>query len=607
MKGKGFSALFWPLIALLVFALLLWAERSGVPYNLTAEQEGFLPDAYVQTDKKEPVKDCLLIYDSAAGADLHSNIQFVLDSTCVGYDAVDAQKMEPVDPAKYRTVILALMDLDLIQQSILPILDWVEAGGQLLVAYAPDPSTTLSAISGKLGLDNTNLDYAEQTRAKLKSTLMPGGEGLEFDWGEERYGLAVRLTSDCTVHMVSMDEKQGELPMLWERPLGSGKIVVNNNDAFAFRESRGLFAAAYSLLGDVYAYPVINASMFFLDDFPAPVPMGHNEYIDKFYQMDVDSFYTNVWFPSMQNFSKQYGLKYTGMMMELYSDEVKQPFQSATDLERYRYFGNISLQDGAEIGLHGYNHMPLTLDNFDYRGMYEDYKPWNSADDITAALEEAIRFGGEVFPGTQMKTYVPPSNILSDEGRQILRDKFPQINTIASVYLPDDLSYVQEFGVGEDGIIDLPRVIAGCLLTDYDRWVALNELSFHYVNSHFMHPDDTLDPDRGAELGWGTLSANLDDYLKWLYGSAKGIRNLTAQQGAMAVQRYDNLSVTRTMLDGSYMLDIDGLYDEAWLMVRINAGIPGEVQGGTLRQVGGDLYLLHATKSRVLIDIKGGE
>ena len=34
-----------------------------------------------------------------------------------------------------------------------------------------------------------------------------------------------------------------------------------------------LFAASYSLLTDVGVYPVINGSVFYLDDFPSPVQM----------------------------------------------------------------------------------------------------------------------------------------------------------------------------------------------------------------------------------------------------------------------------------------------------------------------------------------------
>ena len=41
---------------------------------------------------------------------------------------------------------------------------------------------------------------------------------------------------------------------------------------------------------------------------------------------------------------------------------------------------------GHEIGYHGYNHMPLVLDNFDYGDEFDTYKQWESPDDIRAAM-----------------------------------------------------------------------------------------------------------------------------------------------------------------------------------------------------------------------------
>ena len=87
----------------------------------------------------------------------------------------------------------------------------------------------------------------------------------------------------------------------------------------------------------------------------------------------------------------------------------------------------------------------------------------------------------------------------------MLAEDFPQIQAVASVYLQGDLAFEQEFEVAEDGIIDTPRVISGYVLDDYMRLAAMAELNFHFVNSHFQHPDDVLDVDRGADLGWEEL------------------------------------------------------------------------------------------------------
>ena len=68
-----------------------------------------------------------------------------------------------------------------------------------------------------------------------------------------------------------------------------------------------------------------------------------------------------------------------------------------------------------------------------------------------------------------------------------------------------------------DGVVEQPRIISGCALDDYMKLAALSELNLHYINSHFTHPDDSLDPERGAELGWETLKTLFIEYLDWLY------------------------------------------------------------------------------------------
>ncbi|NIR63371.1 MAG: DUF2194 domain-containing protein, partial [candidate division Zixibacteria bacterium] len=55
----------------------------------------------------------------------------------------------------------------------------------------------------------------------------------------------------------------------------------------------------------------------------------------------------------------KYGIKYTGTILETYIDETSPPFDQTGEIARYKFFGGIILDDGGEIGLHGYNHVPL--------------------------------------------------------------------------------------------------------------------------------------------------------------------------------------------------------------------------------------------------------
>ena len=348
---------------------------------------------------------------------------------------------------------------------------------------------------------------------------------------------------------------------------------------------------------------MINGSAFYLDDFPSPVPSGDGTYVKRDYGTSIQEFYSNIWWPDMLNLASQYGLKYTGVMIENYEDKTDGEITKQTDNERFQYFGNMVLHQGGELGYHGYNHQPLCLGDTDY-GDVLPYKTWKNEKAMESAMSELMRFGKKMFPGTQMSVYVPPSNVLSEQGRKMLAQKFPQIKTIASNYFAGECAYTQEFEVADDGIVEQPRIISGAILDDYMQMAAVSELNMHFVNSHFMHPDDLLDEDRGAKLGWEKLKNRLEEYMDWLYDSAPELRNLTGSELSGAIERYGALTYEKNVTDKSVELKLNHFYDEAYLMLRFNDGIPGKVTGGELEHVTGNLYLLHAVNDEVTIEKK---
>ena len=200
-------------------------------------------------------------------------------------------------------------------------------------------------------------------------------------------------------------------------------------------------------------------------------------------------------------------------MIENYGDDTEAPPTRQRNIRQFQYYGGLLLRQGGELGFHGYNHQPLVLPETDYGDRY-DYRQWPSADAIVAAMDELTSFQKAVLPYASGSVYVPPSNILSASGRAILGSRVPQVRTIASSYLEDgtDLPYVQEFGVAEDGVVEEPRIVSGSMVGDtYMRTAALSELNLHFVSTHFMHPDDLLDVDRGAAEGWEVYKGGLED------------------------------------------------------------------------------------------------
>ena len=122
-------------------------------------------------------------------------------------------------------------------------------------------------------------------------------------------------------------------------------------DNFGFYEKafRGFFAASYSLLTDVGVYPVINGSVFYLDDFPSPVPNGDGTYIKRDYGTSIADFYTNIWWPDMIALATTHNVQYTGVIIENYEDETDGETERQDDVQRFQYFGNMILHQGGEL------------------------------------------------------------------------------------------------------------------------------------------------------------------------------------------------------------------------------------------------------------------
>lgn len=586
----------------LMMAVILFAERAGIHYQEKKRQISYIDRDRIITEKEvvsSLKKSCLVLMDSSQEESIQAWTQFrqIFMDMRVGTEVVDLQKQTLPELEAYETVTVLLKSLEPLKENVLDICSWVKEGGSVLFALTLQKETYVSMIEQKLGIISSGYQNAEVSSIYFeKDFLIGGGRSYMIT---DPFDSAWEVQLDETARVYARIGDENGMPLIWERNYGKGKFVIDN---FGLTEKavRGFYAASYSLLTDAGVYPVINGSVFYLDDFPSPVPGGDGTYVRRDYNTSIAEFYSNVWWPDMMTLAAKHGVKYTGVIIENYEDDTDGEITEQTDVQRFQYFGNMILHQGGELGYHGYNHQPLSLSNVDY-GTVLPYKTWTSLDAMEKAVDELIRFGKKMFPATELSVYVPPSNVLSEEGRKLLGEKFPEIRSIASNYFSGEFAYVQEFETAEDGIVEQPRIISGAVIDDYMQMAALSELNMHFVNSHFMHPDDLLDEDRGAALGWEKLKKRLDEYMTWLNESAEELRNLTGSELAGAVQRYGALTVDKEITEKEIRLHLGHLYDEAYLMVRINEGKPGDVTGGELVNITGNLYLLRAEESEVVI------
>ncbi len=598
------------LAIVLVFALIsavLFVELSGVRFRYAQKTLDLLPQNRVVTKAQACStleKDTLLLYSStdAASTQAYEQFEVILQDMKVGVDKVELSTAQIPDLAGYSVVIVLLSDLSYMGNNLIDLCKWVYEGGDVLLPLTLDKNAYSSAIENKIGME-ASYDYTYVDHIYIDEAFMLGG-GRSFEVPDAYESARTVQLNPKTTRVYAWVGKQGGVPLIWEANYGKGKFVVDNF-GLCDKAYRGFYAASLSLFNPVYLYPVINGSTFYLDDFPSQIPDGNSEYISRDYHTTIRDFYINIWWPSMMNLSDKYGLKYTGLAIACYDDAVDGTTDAQPDTGTFLNFGNMLLRKGGELGYHGYNHQPLAIGR-DYKGIY-DYKSWQSATAIEDAFSFLTDLCDTLFPDVPMSVYVPPSNLLAAEGRQILLREFEQIRTLSGIYFPDDVldfSLLQEFEVDRNGIVDQPRIISGCDIDDFMTMGALSELNMHYVNNHFTHPDDALDPERGAELGWAELYQRFDNYLNWLYTSAPNIRNFTGTELSAAVQRFAAVTPHTEITDHAMRVSIDHFHDNAQFLIRFNEKHPDAVSGGTLTHLTGNLYNLEATSDTVTISFK---
>ena len=171
------------------------------------------------------------------------------------------------------------------------------------------------------------------------------------------------------------------------------------------------------------------------------------------------------------------------------------------------------------------------------------YQPWDNTADMAASLKELDEIRQRLFPSVTFKTYVPPSNYLSSQGREAVKQAFQDVRVIAGTLSSEGEEGEicrQDFETGKDGIVDFPRITSGMILDDYGRFQMVNGIGLYGVMSHFIHPDDLFDAERGQGKTWQQLYESYCQMMEWYHSSYPTMRSLTADMAADALQVCEN-------------------------------------------------------------------
>lgn len=595
MKGyyrKIFIYIFCALAVAAAFTLMNSGVLVGSQTYTLQVRKSQPVDSIPQEEMEAGRRTVLALYDGEDEASLkyQRNFQRVLHRMGLQGEFLDARRKDTVSYTDYDLVAVLFSDWDgLIGEDAYRMLRYVEQGGRLFMGLMPAaPELVYRIMYRQMGVIEYG-NYVPIEGFTFAEELLAGSKGRTFQ-GESFFDTALGLQIDSTAQLYVTGLAEGrEVPVVWKNQHGQGEILVFNATAIVGDTWTGVAGGCVAtLLGD-YIYPVINTKTVFIDDFPSPMYNAESQLIEEDYNRSVREFFRDIWWPDMQSAANRYGLSYVGLFIATYDDVVDPEEFSYIGDSTEQYFGNSLLDNGFEMGAHGYNHQSLALEGQVPEEM--GYNPWAGEADMAASLSELRGIAEELFPGVKLYTYVPPSNYLSAEGRQAVKEALPDLQVISGVYTmegEEGAVYVQDYVVAEDGIVEFPRATAGMLEDPFDDFTAMNIAGLYGVYSHFIHPDDILDEERGGGKDWQGLFNDFCDKLNLITAYYPGLRPMTAAEAAQEVRAAEALDVSLTVEDGRAEGVCNGFTGEAWCYLRTEKTPAVDNESCTITPVCGD-------------------
>jgi hypothetical protein len=545
----------------------------------------------------------LIVYDPNRpfSVRMKDNVERVLAGMKKTYSTVEAgAELPKLD--RQDAVILTFSDWSLIRDRSW-LTDYAQAGGNVLLFGVPDLNDGFYSLYRQVGILEAG-EYVETKGLTLQSNVLVGYGGASFhDDSLQNAALRVKLSDKASV----LATAEGKYPLLWKTPYGNGAFLVFNGTMLQEKTSRGLIAGSIGLMLPDFVYPVINAKVMFIDDFPAPFPNGEDANISRLYHMEVRPFFKKIWWPDMSRMAREHQLRYTGALIVTYGDDVGPPFDWTRDgsVEALLTYGRDLLKGGGEIGVHGYNHQSLT--NEPNVASYFGYKVWDDPVSMRESLQSLREFVASIFPNYRLRTYVPPSNALGTEGRAILKEALPDLTNIGSLYGEDaeQISYVQELGTAGDGIFELPRISSGYDVDMFGQWTVANSVTTLGYVSHFVHPDDVLDERRNRGEAWPELLKSFDRFLTTLDQRHGWLRGTTAAEAAVEAKRWEMADPVFEHKPGQLKGYINGFSGEAYLILRTEKKM-GRLRGCQVERLDANVYLIRATEETFTIEWADG-
>lgn len=451
-----------------------------------------------------------------------------------------------------------------------------EQGRHVVVSGLPDSRLldTNRALRQSLGILEIVEDEITVDGFKLFGGFMLGGETIYDDYAQEMP--YARLDDSVTAYAVAQSEDawlqeldNEDLPaIIWRYAPDVGKVYVVNGDYLTGQMGAGLLTGFAADTESVYLYPVVNAQVSVVENYPT-LADENKDYMEREYGQNSSIVFRDILWPSIVAiyFDTDDVMTVTGAFRLDYDDREK------LDENLLRFYYEQVTKESGEIGLSGYQVSDVPLEE---------------------KLEEDLDFLEEVLPNYEILTFqagdLEEAQYASLVGEgNLLED----VNTVLENYREDDGETFFEYL--DNGVLKLPIYMDSRVMENEDdfRSRCLQTAYGYYGTgidtSRVIYPDSEDD-------SWNIMSNDWSKNYRPYRTPFVCFEKTTASEADRRVRNYLALDY-ETSVEGEQMrITADAPDGDCYFILRLHGQEIEEMTGGSYEKIENGWYLLTLTE-----------
>lgn len=570
---RGIQKKYYQILLLLfgvLFVIACGSDKKEIPTN-TVVRDSTDPFVIYIVDPKHPL---------SPGYEAH--VAKIFDYTKIPYKSETIEEFNQNPDLLSNAHVILINGTEALNDAAVDYLINFVAVGGMLIFPSVNEDQRMGFLSGTLPNASFGYDLTSKGIQFLRN-LLPGMEGQGIYPEKRNIGLD-KSNFKPNINVFASAINDVEVPVIFENNIGNGSVIHFNTSIEFERGDRGLLFGAILRGLEGIPYPVANVNAIFIDDFPGPLYNIESEPIKSELGLNQAQFVTDVWWPDMLDIAKEFNLKYSAYAIFNFNETKTAPFLfTEWDLNKTvkggrtytssQWLSKQVLDNGFELGIHGYNHESL---------LKEDWTKPNAIENaFKAARKKWTVSGFGKFP----TSYVAPSNYIDSVGLVHLKIAMPELKYMSTIYegaLNEGAGRDFDFDPYEPSLYDFPRVTSGYVFRAKKKYIQQSLYLYTGIWTHFIHPDDIFqlpnDDNTSAgdyeyrneeRLGWHTSSDDRKGMLEYWKDHLNQLKEIHPSARYLKVS--DAAAVAKDWREAQYNFEASGEFvsakmvsDKAW-------------------------------------------